>query len=597
MSLRVRLTLAVVLAALLPTGAVGLWARSTIQSRATAEYAQRLDSAVARARVSVDERLAQDRRAVDRLCDGDYVVDRVVVDLEANRFGPERQADLVASLPRIMRSLGARTLELLSPTGEVLASAHYPGHAGAHDPDLARAALAAGDRPFVRSVRLRDDERRTPEDRRALLVACAAGAGRGQVLVVAGRLLDEPFAADLLGDAGPVSLALVPVSEGAAAARAHEQRREIIAFHDASGAPVARLEAVLDDAPLRAQLAELERVVWLTMGAAALVAVLFGVLLALGITRPLARLEAAAERVAAGDLESTVGGSGRGEVGRALAAFDHMTRELATTQRRLLRAERVAAWREIARRIAHEIKNPLLPIQVSIETMRKTYAKQHPDFPEIFEESTVMILEEVQRLERIVTEFSRFARLPRPRPESLDVREVLSHLETMHVTNDVPLRIDAPRDLPRVRADREQLTQVFVNLVQNAADAGRARHGGGEHTAARVVVVLSATKDGGVDARVRDNGPGIPAGEERQRVFEPYHTTKAGGTGLGLAIVHRILSEHLATIEIGDSPPLDADDTTGQTRGGAELHVVLTKDGPPLDAEASLSEGALRTRD
>ena len=599
MSLRVRLTLTVVLAALLPTAAVGLWARSTIQTRATAEYAQRLEAAVARARAAIDERLAQDRRAVDRLCDGDYVVDRVVVELEADRFVPERQADLGASLPRIMRSLGARTLELLTPNGEVLASAHYPGHAGARDPELAAAALAAGDRPFVRTVRLRDERRRDapPTDERALLVACAAGRGRGQVVVVAGRLLDAPFASDLLGDEGPVSLALVAAPSAAGTPAAATSRRDIITFRDASGAPALRLEAVLDDGPLREQLAELERVVWLTMGAAALVAVLLGVLLALGITRPLARLEAAAERVAAGDLESTVGGSGRGEVGRALAAFDHMTRELATTQRRLLRAERIAAWREIARRIAHEIKNPLLPIQVSIETMRKTYAKRHPDFPEIFEESTVMILEEVKRLEHIVTEFSRFARLPRPRPEPLDVREVMAHLETMHVTNDVPLHVSAPRDLPIVRADREQLTQVLVNLVQNAADAARARHGGGERTAARVDVVLAATKDGGVDIRIRDNGPGIPAGVERQRVFEPYYTTKAGGTGLGLAIVHRILSEHLATIEIGDSPPLLENDASGDTRGGAELHVVLTKDGPPLDPEASLSGGAVRTHE
>ena len=597
MSLRVRLTLTVVLAALLPTAAVGLWARNTIQTRTRDDYAQRLDASVARARAAVDERVAQDRRAVDRLCDGDYVVERVGVDLEADRFGPERQADLLANLPRISRSLGARTLELLSPSGMVLASAHYPGHSGARDLPLARAALAAGDRPFVREVRLRNDEVAAPEDVRALLVACTAGRGRGQVIVIAGRLLDDAFASDLLGDAGPVSLHLLHGAAAAGSSAGSANHRDIIAFHDASGGPATRLEAVLDDAPLREQLAELERVVWLTMGAAALVAVLLGVLLALGITRPLARLEAAADRVASGDLESMVGGGGRGEVGRALAAFDHMTRELATTQRRLLRAERIAAWREIARRIAHEIKNPLLPIQVSIETMRKTYAKKHPDFPEIFEESTVMILEEVKRLEHIVTEFSRFARLPRPRPEPLDLREVMSHLETMHVTNDVPLHVRAPAELPLVRADREQLTQVLVNLVQNAADAGRARHGGGEHTKARVEVVLAATKEGGVDIRVRDNGPGIPAGEERQRVFEPYYTTKGGGTGLGLAIVHRILSEHLATIEIGDSPPLAEDDTTGDTRGGAELHIVLTRDGPPLDPEASLSGGAVRTLD
>jgi nitrogen fixation/metabolism regulation signal transduction histidine kinase len=272
-----------------------------------------------------------------------------------------------------------------------------------------------------------------------------------------------------------------------------------------------------------------------------------------------------------------------------------MTRELAQAQRRLVRAERIAAWREIAQRIAHEIKNPLLPIQVSIETMRKTRARNHPDFPEIFEESTQMILEEVRRLEHIVTEFSRFARLPRPRPEPLEVRELVAHLEAMHVTGDVLLRVEVEGALPTVRADREQLTQVLVNLLKNAAEASRARHGGGEGSAALVTLAVAPDAGGGVSLHVRDNGPGFPPGEARQRVFEPYFTTRAGGTGLGLAIVHRILGEHGATIELGDAPPLARGDSrppgadAASQQGGAEVHVVLTREGPPPDAEASRS--------
>ncbi len=379
--------------------------------------------------------------------------------------------------------------------------------------------------------------------------------------------------------------------------------RDVATLADAAGAPALRVVAVRDDAPHRAALAAIDRTVGLALLAAALFAALMGVLLARATTRPLASLEAAAARVASGDLASTIGGSPRGEAGRATAAFDHMTRELTTAQRRLVRAERIAAWRDIAQRIAHEIKNPLLPIQVSIETMRKTYARAHPDFPEIFEESTQMILEEVRRLERIVTEFSRFARLPRPRPEPLDLRELLAHLEAMHVTRDVPLRVRVAGTLPLVRADREQLTQVLVNLVQNAAEAARARHGGGEGTAALVEVVAGPDASGGVALRVRDNGPGFPPGSERQRVFEPYFTTRAGGTGLGLAIVHRILGEHGATIELGDAEPLARGDSLppgadpAAARGGAEVHVVLTLEGPPPDVETSRSGAALGTHD
>src|SRR5690606_34863717 len=195
------------------------------------------------------------------------------------------------------------------------------------------------------------------------------------------------------------------------------------------------------------------------------------------IVRPLKELESAATRVGSGELSTMITVRSRGDVGKVLHAFNGMTAKLQNAQARLIRAERIAAWRDIARRIAHEIKNPLMPIQTSIETMRKARARQHPDFDEIFEESTLTILEEVERLKRIVTEFSRFARLPRPRPSELAMDELVQHVVGLHAGGDVLVTMEVEDELPLVRADREQLTQVLVNLVQNASDAARARWG------------------------------------------------------------------------------------------------------------------------
>jgi nitrogen fixation/metabolism regulation signal transduction histidine kinase len=254
-----------------------------------------------------------------------------------------------------------------------------------------------------------------------------------------------------------------------------------------------------------------------------------------------------------------------------------MTGELRHAQRRLIRAERVAAWRDIARRIAHEIKNPLMPIQTSIETMRKVHARRHPDFDEIFEESTSTILEEVARLGRIVSEFSRFARLPRPKPVELELTDIARHVVGLHAGGAVAVRLLVEGEPPPIRADREQLTQMLVNLVQNAAEAAEAAHGpGGGH----VDVIVSPAPEG-VRLEVVDDGPGIPA-EEQARIFEPYFTTKAGGTGLGLAIVHRIVGDHGGRI--------DVDDAEG---GGAVFELVLPREGPPEEVSSTATDTAL----
>ena len=294
---------------------------------------------------------------------------------------------------------------------------------------------------------------------------------------------------------------------------------------------------------VRTQLAVLAAFVGLLL-AAVLAAAAVGRILARRETGPIEALRAAAVRVAGGDLDARVGIGGAGELGELVRAFDSMTAELARGRSRLAAAERVAAWREVARALAHELKNPLTPIAMSVETLRD--ARDRADFPEILEESTRAIGEEVRRLKRIVDEFGRFARLPDPELARIPAGELAGGLLALYPA--APPGVELVRavapDLPDVRADRDQILQVLHNLVKNALEAMPA---GGRLT-------VGVRRDGPeVAFEIADTGPGIPP-ELRERIFQPYVTTKAGGTGLGLAIAERIVQEHGGRIDVAPAP-------------------------------------------
>jgi two-component system nitrogen regulation sensor histidine kinase NtrY len=212
-------------------------------------------------------------------------------------------------------------------------------------------------------------------------------------------------------------------------------------------------------------------------------------------------------------------------------------------------AERIAAWQEIARRLAHEIKNPLTPIQMAMDTLRKTWKKQHPDFAEILDESTTTVLQEADRLKHIVSEFSDFARMPKPEFGRVDLNEIVRSVTALYVGGEAPVEVKLVDTLPELDADRDQLNQVVLNLVENARDAISKKSNG------KIVV---STRMGDANDRamlvVEDNGPGVPP-DLKDKVFAPYFTTKhaKGGTGLGLAIVHRIVSDHGGRITITDA--------------------------------------------
>jgi nitrogen fixation/metabolism regulation signal transduction histidine kinase len=276
--------------------------------------------------------------------------------------------------------------------------------------------------------------------------------------------------------------------------------------------------------------------------------VLVGLLVARRTARDLESLVTGSLAASRGELEYRVPVRSQDEVGAVAAAFNFMMEDLRTSKDRLVIAERIAAWQEIARRLAHEIKNPLTPIQMAMDNLRKTWKKQHPKFEEILDESTTTVLQEADRLKHIVSEFSDFARMPKPEFGRVDLNDCVRAALALYQGGPIPVEMHLDR-LPQIDADKNQLQQVILNLVENARDAMNAR-GEGQIT---VSTRLGEAADRAMLV-VEDNGPGVPP-ELKDKVFAPYFTTKhaKGGTGLGLAIVHRIISDHGGRIAVSDA--------------------------------------------
>ncbi len=218
----------------------------------------------------------------------------------------------------------------------------------------------------------------------------------------------------------------------------------------------------------------------------------------------------------------------------------------------LMKAQKVATWKEVAQRIAHEIKNPLTPIQLSAQRLRKKFDEKAPDFDSVFEESTSVIISEVNSLKRMVDEFSRYARMPAPQMarQSLHdvVRDVVSLYRGAH--RDVEFHAELDESLPYMNFDREQINRVFVNLFDNAVQAMDQRG----HV--RITTSHDAKRRRAV-VTVSDDGPGISP-EDMDKLFLPYFTRKRAGTGLGLAIVQRIITDHEGQIRAGRNEPKGA---------------------------------------
>lgn len=230
---------------------------------------------------------------------------------------------------------------------------------------------------------------------------------------------------------------------------------------------------------------------------------------------------------------------GTGTLLGSVITFDDLTE--------LLRAKKAETWQDVARQIAHEVKNPLTPIRLNAERLRKKYADRAADLDRIFDESTETIIQQVDGLKALIDEFSKFARMPRPTlvPQRLEpvVDSVIQLYAAAH--KDIAFRKDLPGDLPELLLDQEQMQRVFINLFKNAIEV---MEGGG------TITVVAQARDGAVRVEVADDGPGVPD-EDVPRLFLPYFSRKKKGGGLGLAIVERIVVEHNGSIHAEQNQP------------------------------------------
>jgi len=303
----------------------------------------------------------------------------------------------------------------------------------------------------------------------------------------------------------------------------------------------------------RRPLIELQRQVvstaMLVGGVGILVSVLASLWFAARVTRPVVSLAEAARRVAAGDLGAKVDVESSDELGELAASFNRMTEDLAQQKDRTLQAERVAAWRELARRLAHELKNPLFPLQVTVENLMRAKQKSPEMFEEVFHEGTATLLAEIDNLKTIVGRFSEFSRMPQPQRQPTQLNDVVhSVLRVFHAQlrdsdkdkNQIAVHTQLAEALPEISADPDLLHRALQNLVLNAIDA---MPQGGELT------IRTGNLGDRVELLVSDSGSGLTQ-EECGRLFTPYYTTKQHGTGLGLAIVQSVVSDHGGKISV-----------------------------------------------
>jgi two-component system nitrogen regulation sensor histidine kinase NtrY len=214
----------------------------------------------------------------------------------------------------------------------------------------------------------------------------------------------------------------------------------------------------------------------------------------------------------------------------------------------VLRAQKALAWQDVARRIAHEIKNPLTPIQLAAQRLRKKFFAGADDLNQVLLEATASIEREVSGLKHMVDEFSRFARMPQVEPEPVEFGKVVESVLSLYKgLSGIEWQVDLDPHIGWISLDAQQMRRALINLIDNAVAAMNER--GTIRISARAV-----GGNGSVRIEVADSGPGI-APADRDKMFAPYFSTKRRGTGLGLAIVHKVVTDHRGTIRVEDNPP------------------------------------------
>ncbi len=481
-------------------------------------------------------------------------------------------------------------LEFLDWRGTIISSAQWPAKFGY--PENAFDSLAtAGEQPFLKLEDLQDGISL------GFFAARTVRVGEHPVYVVGGRRMDKDFlsALDLppdmrvllyqnRGDHFSADLLMSPSSTNAldvahppdkfaplieAVSRYNQEISGIVKWSanqaDDELFHAIPLPGIGKDHPLLAVLlignsrrsyVELKRRILdsalLVGGGGIVLAILLSSWAAARVTRPIEQLAIAAQDVAAGDWNTRVEiPPGGDEVAQLAESFNRMTAELLGQKERLMQAERVAAWRELARRLAHELKNPLFPLQLTVENLLRARELSPQEFDEIFRESAHTLLVEISNLKAIIGRFSEFSRMPQPQLQPVSVNEMVRTVAQLFqaqllAPGKSPINCNLQLDerAATIAADPELLHRALSNLVLNAMDA---MPDGGS------LALRTKREDGKVVIEVADTGSGLTP-EECERIFTPYYTSKQHGTGLGLAIVQSVVSDHGGTISVGSEP-------------------------------------------
>ena len=532
------------------------------------QEAQRTAALISQFRVEFDRRSAEVARRVDAIANSD-VVQRLAVDLAASKVDTAQYYDTAQNLAR---EQSLNFLQLVGPDAGIISSAEWPARFGYKESWLLQPLDWKTQGVFLQREDLADGPAL------GLFTVRSIKTGDGLLYVAGGQRLDKAFL-DSLPPAPGMNIRLVRDFDAPAPADTPASKLSADLIRDVREIPrqlsLTGSDATLTAIPLlgrdqrllailvvensRAELANLKTYIQGTAWVGGSAGVLLGLGLSLWaasrVTRPLLALASNVRDVAGGNWDARARVESTDEVGELAQDFNRMTEQLVEQRDRMIQAERVAAWRELARRLAHELKNPLFPLQITIENLQRARQASPEQFDEVFRESTTTLLAELDNLKTIVGRFSDFAKMPAPHLESVDLNEVVREVTKLFEAQmEAPGRprivkiLQLDDDLPSVSSDPEQLRRALRNLVLNALDA--MPNGG-------TLTLRTQRIDGPIERKialeVSDTGEGLTP-EECARLFTPYYTTKQHGTGLGLAIVQSVVSDHKGTITVRSEP-------------------------------------------
>jgi signal transduction histidine kinase len=567
MTFRTRLLLIFTMAVVAAVGVAELLVSAGIRERFERLESQRVDALVAQFRKEYDRSGQEIVRTVNGIAASDTVMD-IAAKTDYSPYLNEA-ADLAAAH-------GLDLLELVAADGAIISSAEWPARFGYKEEWLTEHPDWKSRGAFLKREELPDGVALS------LLAVGIATAGDRVLYVAGGKQLDRAFLsglvlpagmrallyrnlqpqfspADLIDASGPAPDAakLRPLIERIKSGKREET--DLIggaAEETIHAIPLFGLDhdllGILLVASSRRELVELEAFLLRLGIAVASGGIFLGIALSwwatARITKPVRRLAESARKVAAGDWGATVEVATADEIGQLARAFNRMTHELVEQRERLVQSERVAAWRELARRLAHELKNPLFPLQITVENMQRAREQYPEQFDEVFREGSATLLAELSNLKLIISRFSDFAKMPAPEMHRIQLNDLAGETVKLFAGQLEQAHIEAHTELdpnlPPIMGDGEQLARVLRNLTLNAIDA--MPQGG-------TLTIRTAAQAAGVRLEVSDTGQGLTP-EECARLFTPYYTTKTHGTGLGLAIVQSVISDHKGRISVESEP-------------------------------------------